>query len=102
MIKPYRIVICLLVYLILLLFLFGCASAPPQVITTNKHTVVMPDVTLFDCPLVLDFPKSSTLTEIQVANLIKTLHKNNVKCHNNMNSIQEILEKAKETIDGRG
>jgi len=90
----------LLVYLILLLSLCGC-SAPPQVITTNKHTVVMPDITLFDCPLVSDFPKSSTLTDIQVANLIKTLYKNNVKCHNNMNSIKEILEKAKETVDGR-
>lgn len=98
----YALFWSLVVYFMLIFSLFGCAPLPPQVITTTKHTVVMPDAALFECPIVTDFPNSSSLTDLQVANLIKTLYKNNMKCYNNMNSIKDVLEKAKETVDGRG
>lgn len=97
----YALFWALVAYFILIFSLIGCTPAP-QIITTTKHTVVMPEATMFECPIVTDFPKSSSLTDLQVANLIKTLYKNNMKCYNNMNSIKDVLEKAKETVDGRG
>jgi len=89
-------------YLLLLtmLALAACSSDPtPEIITSTKQVVVMPDPSMFECSLVSVFPNTKTLTDIQVASLIKELYKNNKQCYTNINAVKDFLENAKKTTD---
>lgn len=90
--------------LICLLTLAACADPTPEIVTSTKHLVVIPDSTMFECPLVTTFPATKTLTDIQVANLVKELYRNNKQCYTNINAIKAFLENAKKTaeVDGDG
>ena len=82
------------------LALIGCAKAPPpQTLIKTEQIVVIPDRTLFNCPNVRKFPNPDTLTDVQVANLLITLHSNNTKCQKNINTIWKTLEENKKTIE---
>lgn len=81
--------------LLLSLFLIGCSDPVPQVIVKQTHTVIIPDTELFKCPIVTLFPKTETLTDIQVARLLTQVYNNNLVCKNSMEAIKRFLEKAK-------
>ena len=68
---------------------------PAQTIVKTESVVVMPDRSLFTCPNVRRFPNPDTLTDVEVAKLLVTLHKNNTECQKNINSIWKFLEEAK-------
>jgi hypothetical protein len=88
-------------YLLLtgLCVLAACSDPTPEIITSTKHLVVMPDSSMFECPLISTFPNTKTLTDIQVAGLVKELYRNNKQCYTNINAVKEFLEHAKKTAD---
>ena len=78
------------------LVLGGCGTVmPAQTIVKTESVVVMPDKSLFYCPNVRKFPNSETLTDVEVAKLLVTLHKNNTECQKNINAIEKFLKEAK-------
>ena len=85
--------------IIAVITLSGCASTPPQTLVKTEQVVIIPDKTLFTCDNVRKFPNPETLTDVEVAKLIVTLHKNNTNCQKNINSIYKVLETAKKTAE---
>lgn len=82
------------------LLLAGCAgSKPPQVITKTEYKVLVPERTMFYCKNVRRYPKSSTLTDVQVAKLLVEMHKRNTECQKNMNNIWFFLEEASKKVE---
>jgi hypothetical protein len=78
--------------------LAGCAKdLPPQVLVRNQGVVVMPDIKLFHCPNVREFPNPDTLTDVEVSKLLVRMHTNNTVCQKNINSIYKVLDDAKKT-----
>jgi hypothetical protein len=78
------------------LALGGCNTMmPAQTIVKTESVVIMPDKSLFYCPNVRRFPNPETLTDVEVAKLLVTLHKNNTECQKNINSIEKFLLEAK-------
>jgi hypothetical protein len=80
---------------IIALSLGACSHLPTQTVVKTESVVVMPDKSLFYCPNVRKFPNPETLTDVEVAKLIVTLHKNNTECQKNINSIYKFLDDAK-------
>jgi hypothetical protein len=80
--------------LFLALFLSAC-STQPQIVTTTKHSVVMPPVEMFECPTVDTFPESATLSDLEVASLLTRLFQYNQECKYSIESIRTFLEKSK-------
>ena len=74
------------------LALTGCQTE--QVITKTNIQVVIPDRSLFVCPSVV-YPKSDTLTDVEVAKLLVGFQRSNAECKRNMNAIRTFLEEAK-------
>ena len=80
--------------------LAGCAKdLPPQVLVKTETTVVIPDVKLFHCPNVREFPNPDTLTDVEVSKLLVRMHTNNTVCQKNINSIYKVLDEAKKTAE---
>lgn len=79
------------------LALGGCQTTE-QVITKTELQVVIPDRTLFNCPSV-SYPKSDTLTDVEVAKLLVSFQRSNAECKRNMNAIKKFLEEAKKTYE---
>jgi hypothetical protein len=75
------------------LALGGCQTTE-QVITKTELQVVIPDRTLFNCPSII-YPKSDTLTDVEVAKLLVSFQRSNAECKRNMNAIKTFLENAK-------
>ena len=86
--------------IILALFLSGCNSA--QLVTTEKYTVVKPDQSMYNCPVIKQWPKWNTLKDSEVARLVVELHKNNLTCKSSIESIRTFLDKADETLKKGG
>ena len=80
---------------IIALSLGACSHLPSQTLVKTDSVVVMPDRSLFYCPNVRKFPNAETLTDVEVAKLLVTLHKNNTECQKNINAIYKFLEDAK-------
>ncbi|CAB4162522.1 hypothetical protein UFOVP787_53 [uncultured Caudovirales phage] len=89
-------------YLILPLFLILAACNTPQVISSQKITVIIPDESLFNCPTLSSFPNPEKLTDVQVARLILELYKDNQICKNSLESIKAFLEEAKRKAEAEG
>ena len=85
----------------LVLFLAACNSTP-QVISSQKIIVVVPDETFFNCPTLKSFPNPEKLTDVQVARLILELYKDNQICKNSLESIKAFLEEAKRKAEAEG
>ncbi len=86
--------------LILALFLAGCNST--QLVTTKEYTVVKPDQSMYNCPVIKQWPKWNTLKDSEVAKLVVELHKNNLTCKSSIESIRTFLDKADETLKKGG
>lgn len=78
--------------LVVALALTGCQTE--QVITKTELRVVQPDRSLYTCPSVV-YPKSDTLTDVEVAKLLVNFQRSNAECKRNMNAIRTFLEEAK-------
>lgn len=87
------------IYAVLLasLFLAGCQTTQPNIITTQHVPIDIP-VSLYNCPVLKKMPDYETLTERQVAQLIVTLQRNNVQCRNSMDAIQKYVDEVKKTV----
>lgn len=84
--------------LILSLLLAGCNSVQPTIIS-NHATVIIPSDSMYNCPLYKNFPKTTTLNDIEVAKIIVELYKDNRMCKNSMDSIHKFLNDAKTKIE---
>jgi len=86
----------------LLLSLAACQSTPgTQVITTQKFTVVEPPAGMYNCPVMASYPKVETLTDVEVAQIIVTLQRNNRTCKVSIESIKSYIGSAKKTIENQ-
>lgn len=75
--------------------LIGC-DTQPQVVTTTRDVVVMPSESLFNCPVLNEWPDTTNLSDLDVARLIVQLYENNVRCDISIRSIREFLTRARE------
>jgi starvation-inducible outer membrane lipoprotein len=90
----------ILLALLTTLSLAGCASAPPpQFITKTELQVVVPERTMFYCQNVRKFPNPETLTDVEVAKLLVSLHSKNTECQKNMNALYKFLDEAKKRTE---
>lgn len=78
------------------LALTGCQTG--QVITKTELSVVLPDRSLFVCPSVA-YPKSDTLTDVDVAKLLVNMQRANAECKRNINSIWKYLNDSKTQLE---
>lgn len=81
---------------ILGLLVTGCQTTD---IIDKKNVVVMPSNALYNCPALTYYPKSETLTDIEVAKVIRNLYANNVQCRNSLNAIRKFLNNAQKTVN---
>ena len=72
--------------------LAGCQTQ--QVVTKTKLQVMIPDRSLFSCPST-NYPKSDSLTDVEVARVLVSLQRSNAECKRNMTAIKTFLENAK-------
>ena len=79
------------------LALAGCNT--PQVLTSQRYQVVMPDNSMFVCPILRQYPDPSKLTDVQVARMLVELYKNNQICKNSIDTIKKFLEQSKASIE---
>lgn len=86
---------------ILPLLLVACGESDIQVVTKEKLVPIVPDDSMYICPVVKAFPDTKTLTDIQVARLIAQLYNNNMTCKNSMESIKKYVSQAKERLERR-
>lgn len=75
-------------------FLLTSCNDQQQIITTYKWMVVHPDVAMFHCPVLKEFPDWKTLKDSEVAKTVLILHKNNITCKNSIESIRKFLDEA--------
>ena len=82
------------------LFLTACNSQTTVVTRIEYRVVEIPESILQCVRMNRDsLPNPNTLTDVQLARVIRTLWKNNETCANNMEAIKEYIRKAKETIE---
>lgn len=83
------------------LFLSACGGAQTTVVTRTEYRVVEIPESILQCVRInrTSLPNPDTLTDVQLARLIRTLWKNNETCANNMDAIREYIKKSKETIE---
>jgi uncharacterized protein YcfL len=79
------------------LILAGCNT--PQMLTSTKYQVVVPDNSMFVCPIIRQYPDPSKLTDVQVARMLVELYKNNQICKNSIDAIKKFLEQSKASIE---
>ena len=84
---------------VVLLTLVSCGTPTPEVIVRDKPQVIIPDAALFVCPTLKKWPKSTTLTDVQVAKVLRTLYLNNKTCANSLNAVEQFLDNSKTTIE---
>lgn len=86
----------ILLALFLPVILTGCNST--VTLRSKELVVAFPDKELFKCPIIQSFPKSNTLTDVQVAKLIVTLYKNNMTCRYHIDAIFKYLKDAETSL----
>lgn len=85
-------------FLLLPLLLTAC-STTSQVITSKEQIVVEVPSSYYNCPTDVYIPDPKKLTDIQVARILVTLHKNNKVCKNSLNAIKKFIDEAKQTVE---
>ena len=84
---------------IILLFLTACTTSDTPTIIRERPVAVSVPTELYDCPTLNRLPRVSTLTEIEVARTIITLHSNNQRCAASIRSIREYVQNAERRIN---
>lgn len=88
-----------LVIATLSILLTGCSSTmTPNLIRTEYRNVSIPQELLNACPDLPRLPKTSTLTDSQVASLITRLYRNNSVCKQAIDKIKEHDEMVRKSI----
>ena len=80
------------------LALAGCQTTQPTIIV-HKNVVILPDNSMYNCPILSKFPDPKTLKDSEVAKLIVTLYKNNTVCRHSIDAIKKYLEDSKQTLE---
>jgi len=81
------------------LLLSGCQTT--QLLTTKEQVVILPSENMYNCPTTTYYPKSESLTEIQVAKLMVDMNKNNKICKNSLDSIKRYLVESKASVESK-
>jgi hypothetical protein len=80
--------------------LAGCATTgPTTIVNNNVYVAISPPDTLYNCPQLAKFPNPKTLTNLQLANLITELVKDNRICGLSEKSIKDYVAKIKAQIE---
>ena len=85
------------ILIISLLLLTACQHSSVSLIAPEYKIVKVPD-SLYNCPIVTNFPKPETLTDQQVGSLILKLHNNNMTCKSSMDSLHKFNDDAEKTV----
>jgi uncharacterized protein YcfL len=82
-----------LIIALLALTVAGCSATNPTLVVTESR-VIVPDKSMFRCPVVDRFPKLDTLTDQQVSLLIIELYRNNQMCKNSIVALEAFIERT--------
>ncbi len=80
--------------LFLLLFLGACGSNSTHVISSQSFVIPNVPSTMFNCPVIEQWPNSDELTDLDVARLLVELQRNNLTCRNSIDALREFLSRA--------
>lgn len=82
--------------------LTGCLTTKERIVVRTQYTIVIPPASMYECPVLKDYPKIETLTDGEVAKLLVKLNSNNKTCKASIEAIKKYLAQSKVTIDGKG
>lgn len=82
----------------LALALGACNTTEPRLIK-RQLVVVTPPESMYECPIKNRFPNWETLNDVEVAETVLELYKNNVKCKSSLDSIKKYLANAKSRLE---
>lgn len=79
------------------LILGGCGTTEPMVLTAQLVSIPPVDHNAYPCPQLKksEIPDPKTLTDLQVALLIKKLYGNNERCYNSNQALIAYIEAAR-------
>lgn len=80
--------------IISIVFLAGCTTSQPQIVTRDNFIVVKPSESLYDCPAPPRPPRLTGLRDSDVARYTAQLFQNNGRCHNSVRAIRTFIENA--------
>ena len=85
----------------MMLMLAACSDSAlqPQFVVRNKFIAIDVPANLYYCPVIVKFPSTVNMTDIEVARLLVQLQKNNISCANSMAAIQSYLSNAKLALE---
>ena len=85
----------------IMLMLTACGDSAPQTqfVARNKFIAIDVPANLYYCPVIVKFPSTVNMTDIEVARLLVQLQKNNISCANSMAAIQAYLSDAKLALE---
>ena len=85
----------------IMLMLTACGDSAPQTqfVARNKFIAIDVPANLYYCPVIVKFPSTVNMTDIEVARLLVQLQKNNISCANSMAAIQAYLSDAKRSLE---
>jgi hypothetical protein len=82
--------------IVLGLLVAGCQTTT---VIDKQNVVIMPSNAMYNCPSLTYYPKSDTLTDIEVAKVIRNLYSNNVTCRNSLDAIHNFLNRAQRDVN---
>lgn len=90
-----------IIYAGIMLMLAACSDSAlqPQFVARNKFIAIDVPANLYYCPVIVKFPSTVNMTDIEVARLLVQLQKNNISCANSMAAIQSYLSNAKLALE---
>lgn len=80
--------------LFLLLFLTACGNNSEYVISSQSFVIPGVPSSMFNCPIIEQWPNSDELTDLDVARLLVELQRNNLTCKNSIDALREFLSRA--------
>lgn len=87
----------IIIPLITSMLLVGCSTTQPTLIKTQHDSFNIPEE-YYSCP-VSKIPKSESLSDIEVSNLIVDLYRNNKTCKISIESIRKYIDSRKSILE---
>jgi len=87
-----------LIAILVVLSVSACENTE-EFITKEKPVVIMPDREMLVCPNTVKIPDISTLTDLQVAQVISELKSNLEICKNKLQNVEIFLNDAKKRLE---